>query len=142
MNLLLSPGEWISLLGGGATLFFGLLITLGRLLISQVERRLDERFAALEMHREHASQEWRASFNELEQNQRGTEQRLIQLLVDLPEHYQRREDSIRQEVAIIHRLDALAEKVDQALHCDLKTCPLNNLHLPTHGVSLNDRPAV
>jgi hypothetical protein len=141
MNMTLSPGEWISLLGGGSTLFFGLLITLGRLLISQVEHRLDERFNALEVHRQVASQEWRASFGELEKNQRETEQRLIQLLIDLPEHYQRREDSIRQEVAIIHRLDALAGKVEQALQCDLHACPLHDFHLSKPGIA-HDRPAV
>jgi hypothetical protein len=141
MNLTLTPGEWISLLGGGSTLFFGLLITLGRLLISQVEHRLDERFNALEVHRQASSQEWRASFAELEKAQRGTEDRLIQLLIDLPEHYQRREDSIRQEVAIIHRLDALAGKVEQALHCDLHACPLKD-HLPILGAAPHDRSAV
>lgn len=94
MSLVLSPWEWLSLL----CVILGCLSGFGKVLISQVEKRLDARFTVLD--------------NIAQANDR----RLTQLLIDLPLQYQRREDAIRQEVAIIHRLDALAGKVD-ALRC-------------------------
>lgn len=100
------------------------LFALGRILLGQVERRLDQRFASLEKIREEASRAWRDSFVTLEAAYRGIDQQLRQLQIDLPLQYQRREDAIRQEVGIIHRLDALSEKVADALRCDHGGCPL------------------
>lgn len=130
MNLTLNTWEWLSIIGGLLALMIPLLHALGRLLLTQIEKRLDLRFAVQEDHRETASQQWRASFASLDTLVRANEQRLTQLLVDLPLQYQRREDAIRQEVAIIHRLDALAGKVDHLAHCDLRTCPLRDHPLP------------
>ncbi len=101
---------------------------MGRLLLSQIEKRLDLRFAGMEQSREAAAAQWRNSFATLDQMARGNEQRITQLLIDLPLQYQRREDAIRQEVAIIRRLDALGIKVDAALRCDLRACPLRDTH--------------
>lgn len=101
---------------------------MGKVLLAQIEKRLDARFAAMETSREAAATQWRTSFAALDQMARGNEQRITQLLIDLPLQYQRREDAIRQEVAIIHRLDALGIKVDAALRCDLRACPLRDTH--------------
>lgn len=136
MSLTLSAAEWLSLIGGGLALLFVLLFGMGRLLLAQVEQRLDTRFAALEAHRQQASSQWRDSFGALDHTVRSNEQRLTQLLIDLPLQYQRREDSIRQEVAIIHRLDAVAMKVDHALNCDARSCPARAPHdRPLPGTS-------
>ena len=128
MSLTLSAAEWLGLLGGSLSALFGLLFLMGRVLLGQVEQRLDARFAALEAHRQQASGQWRDNFSALDHTVRSNEQRLTQLLIDLPLQYQRREDSIRQEVAIIHRLDALAIKVDHALNCDVRSCPVRDHH--------------
>lgn len=101
---------------------------MGKLLLAQIEKRLDTRFAGMEQSREAAAAQWRTSFATLDQMARGNEQRITQLLIDLPLQYQRREDAIRQEVAIIHRLDAVGIKVDAALRCDLRACPLRDTH--------------
>ncbi|HRY14868.1 MAG TPA: hypothetical protein P5330_03210 [Candidatus Competibacteraceae bacterium] len=130
MSLTLSAWEWLSLLGGSGVALVTLLFTLGRLLLAQVERRLDSRFALLEQTRQAASAQWGDRFGQLDTVVRANEHRLTQLLIDLPLQYQRREDSIRQEVAIIHRLDALATKVDHLSTCDLRTCPIRDHHLP------------
>ena len=130
MNLTLNTWEWLSVIGGLVGSLALMLLGLGRLLIIQVEKRLDLRFQALEIHREQASLQWRDKFSSLDYTVRANEQRLTQLLCDLPLQYQRREDSIRQEVAIIHRLDALAGKVEQALRCDARACPLRDAHHP------------
>ena len=128
MNL--TTGEWLSLIGSLVGVLIPLLLGLGKMLLVQMEKRLDLRFAVQESHRNAASQQWRDSFASLDALVRTNEQRLTQLLVDLPLQYQRREDSIRQEVAIIHRLDALAIKVDHLTQCDLRACPLRDHHLP------------
>lgn len=118
--------------------FLGLLLGLGRLLLIQFEKRLDSRFVALEASRAHASERWHDNFSAIETTAHHTEQRLTQLLIDLPLYYQRREDSVRQEVGVIHRIDALAEKVDDALRCDPQHCRLHR-----HPAEVrHDRPAV
>lgn len=124
MSLTLSPWEWLSLAGGIGLALVTLLLGAGRLLVGQFERRLDLRFAALEATRQQSAEQWRASFSALEATAREHEQRITQVLIDLPLQYQRREDAIRQEVAVIHRLDALGIKVDAALRCDIRACPL------------------
>jgi hypothetical protein len=126
--------EFLSLIGFG----LGLLLGLGRLLLVQFEKRLDARFALLEDHRATATERWRANFAAMEAATHQNEQRLTQLLVDLPLYYQRREDAIRQEVGIIHRLDALAGKVDSILRCDAHACPLRLSQEPDR----HDRSAV
>lgn len=130
MSLTLSPWEWLSLVGGGGLALITLLFGAGRLLLGQFERRLDTRFAALETVRQQAAEQWRANFSALDQTARDSERRLTQLLIDLPLQYQRREDAIRQEVAIIHRLDALAVRVEHILSCDARACPARDTHLP------------
>lgn len=102
------------------------LFAMGRILLNQVEKRLDERFGAMERIRQESSDTWRTSFSALEAAYHQTEQRLTQLQVDLPLQYQRREDAIRQEVTIIHRLDGIATKVELALRCDRGSCPLRD----------------
>lgn len=134
MNFSLSLWELLSLLG----FTLGLLLGLGRLLLVQFEKRLDARFAVQEECRAHSAERWRINFGAVEVTVHQTEQRLTQLLIDLPLYYQRREDAIRQEVGIIHRLDALAGKVDDALRCDVRACPLR--HAPE--LVPHDRPAV
>jgi len=133
MSLTLSPWEWLSLAGGVGLALITLLFGAGRLLLGQFERRLDLRFATLEATRQQAAEQWRANFLSLDEAVRAHERRLTQLLIDLPIQYQRREDAIRQEVAIIHRLDALAIKIEHILTCDTRACPLRETHSP--GVS-------
>lgn len=128
MNL--NTWEWLGVIGTLLGALIPLLFGLGKMLLVQLEKRLDTRFAAQESHRETASAQWRENFASLTALVRANEQRLTQLLVDLPLQYQRREDSIRQEVAIIHRLDALAIKVDHLAQCDLRACPIRDHHLP------------
>lgn len=115
-----------STLAGAAALLTG-GIALLRWLLQQAERRLDERFTTMEDSRRAAQQQWIDQFSSLNQHARQSELRFAQLLADLPLQYQRREDAIRQEVAVIARLDALARDVGRALSCELKTCPIHDV---------------
>lgn len=130
MSLTLSAWEWLSLAGVVGLALVTLLLGAGRLLLGQFERRLDLRFGALEASHQQAAEQWRANFSSLDDAVRSHEHRLTQLLIDLPLQYQRREDAIRQEVAIIHRLDALAIKIEHILTCDARACPMRDPHLP------------
>lgn len=102
-------------------------VALARLFIAQSERRLDERFETMELSRRHSQDEWREQFEHIEIAGRENEKRTLHLLSELPLQYQRREDAIRQEVAIIARLDALSTKLSRALECDTRHCPVKEV---------------
>lgn len=67
----------------------------------QREKTLDERFLALSNEIKREGEGWRQ-----------VERELLNLKADLPKEYTRREDTIRQEVVIHAKLDALAAKID------------------------------
>ncbi len=113
MNL--STAEWVSIIGVLLGTLTPVLLGMSKILVGQLEKHLDLRFEALEERRAQAQAQWREQFGNINTIVRNNEQRLTQLLIDLPHQYQRREDAIRQEVAITHRLDALAAKVDNLL---------------------------
>lgn len=86
--------------------FFGLALTgLGRMLLNQINLRLAERFEDLK-------QTAGAQLGKLEQETRDLERNLLQLRAELPVQYVRREDAIREQVAIHAKLDALALRIE------------------------------
>lgn len=109
----------VALIGG--------LFALSRWFMAQSEKRLDLRFAAMEEARRLSQQQWMDQFEALGDAQERNEQRTVRMLSELPLQYQRREDAIRQEVAIIARLDALGEKVCRVLECDIRHCPVKEV---------------
>jgi hypothetical protein len=99
--------------------FFGAVYAGGKLLLSQVEKRLDERFRIQESARVEAQKHWDGKFNGLEsaagrdaQKWREMERELLQLKAELPEKFVRREDWIRFAAVIDAKQDALAEKIN------------------------------
>jgi len=72
-------------------------VTLGKVLLAQIDKRLEQRFSAVE--------------RDLQKNrdaERNFERDLLQLKADLPLHYVRREDYVRNQTIIEAKLDALA----------------------------------
>ncbi len=53
--------------------------------------------------------------------------RFTALLSELPMQYQRRDDAIRFETAVLARIDALGEKLHRALECDIRHCPVKDV---------------
>lgn len=99
--------------------FFGCIAGFGKLLLTQIDRRLDERFAAQESAREQGQQAWRRIFDEhLETDRRETEvlhaleKDFLRFQGNLPLHYVRREDHIRNQTTIEAKLDGLALKLE------------------------------
>ncbi len=91
----------LSFLAGLLLSFLGAAFAMGRLLLGQVEKRLDTRFAALERHANEEAGEWRR-----------VERELLDLRAELPLHYVRREDYIRGQSVIEAKLDGLALRIE------------------------------
>jgi hypothetical protein len=119
MNLNLELGELIglalSLLGIVTGIFTGLV----KLLLVQFEKRQNERFGALEAARQVASKHWEDNFTKLLERQdretetvRQLEKSFLRWQADLPLHYVRREDYVRNQTVIEAKLDALASKLE------------------------------
>lgn len=123
MSLSLSSWELLTLLG----IVLSTCVAFARFFMAQMERRLDTRFAAQEDARHQSQQQWLAQFEALGESQNRNEQRAMLLLSELPLQYQRREDAIRHETAVIARIDALGEKLHRALECDIRHCPVKEV---------------
>jgi len=80
-----------------ALTFLGVLVTLGKILLSQIDKRLEQRFSTVE--------------RDLQQV-RNVELDLLRLKADLPHHYVLREDYVRHQTLIEAKLDALALKLE------------------------------
>lgn len=115
MSVQLELWQLISLL----LAFFGCVAGFGKLLLKQIEQRLDERFESQE---KSASTATRTLHEALEQHLRqeekssaqlaALEREFMQMRVDLPVQYVRREDYIRGQSVIEAKLDALYNKLE------------------------------
>ncbi len=99
--------------------FLGFLFAAGKVLLAQIDRRLNERFAAMESARETAGRHWDEKFAALlEQNKReaegwqSLEREFLRFQADLPLNYVRREDYVRNQTVIEAKLDAVALKIE------------------------------
>lgn len=77
--------------------FLGFAAGAGKLLLRQVERRLDARFSGLEK----ASAEWQR-----------IERDWLNWKADLPIQYVRREDYVRNQTVIEAKIDAIAVRIE------------------------------
>ena len=80
-----------------ALAFLGMLGGFGRLLLTQIDRRLEQRFGAIEAQ----GDEWRK-----------LERDFLTFKAELPVHYVRREDYVRGQATIEAKLDAIAAKTE------------------------------
>ena len=99
--------------------FFGTVASAGKILLSQIDRRLDARFVSLEAAKESASKNWNEKFAELLEHDREEsrymselERQLYTLKADMPLQYVRREDYVRNQTVIEAKLDAVALKIE------------------------------
>jgi len=91
-----------------ALTLLGVLVALGRMLLAQIDQRLEQRFAAVE--------------RDLQKN-RDIERELLQLKADLPHQYVLREDYVRNQTIIEAKLDALALKLENVQLRGQRTTP-------------------
>jgi len=101
--------------------FFGAVFAGARLLLHQIDRRLDDRFTSLkeaakagddaihETLKQHINEEAKNSGQLIE-----LERRFLNWKADLPLEYVRREDFIRNQTIIEAKLDGVALKIENA----------------------------
>ena len=99
--------------------FLGFLFAAGKLLLTQIDRRLNERFETIEKAREEGQATWRATFTQhLDEERRETdllrniEREFLRFQAELPLQYVRREDYVRGQSVIEAKLDALYNKLE------------------------------
>ncbi len=99
--------------------FLSFAFVAGRMLLSQVDKRLDQRFAAMEQSRLEGAKHWDEKFAALlDQNKRETgawqalEKDFLRFQAELPLQYVRREDYVRNQTVIEAKLDAVALKIE------------------------------
>ena len=99
--------------------FFAAVAAFSKVFLSQVDRRLDERFDDIERSRSEARSIWEQRFDELKRQNseevaqwHRVERELLQLKAHLPQEYVRREDHIRFETVINAKLDAVNARLD------------------------------
>jgi hypothetical protein len=100
----------------GLVAFFIMVVAaMGRLLLSQFERRLDERFAVQETARHEGGVRWQHRFERHEDEQRELERDFLEFRADMPLNYVRREDQIRRDTVIDAKLDAINARLELVL---------------------------
>lgn len=99
--------------------FFGFVAGGAKVLFSQIDRRLDERFQALEDARKTADTAMQATLNRHAEEEQKVVTRLqaldrdfMQWKAELPLQYVRREDYIRNQTVIEAKLDAVALRIE------------------------------
>ncbi|EOE2603239.1 TPA: hypothetical protein ACY17N_004665 [Pseudomonas aeruginosa] len=115
MNLTLEFWQLVSLLLG----FLGSCAGAGKLLLGQIDQRLETRFKAMEEARQLSTLHWDERFAALLAQSREDgdavrqlERDLMSLRAELPERYVRREDYIRGQTVIEAKLDSLALRME------------------------------
>ena len=103
MNMIELP-IW-QLIGSGVTLL-AMFAGLVKLLLSQMERRLEQRFASMDERFEAVAKD--------SERLRQVELGLERLRGEMPLHYVRREDYVRNQTVIEAKLDALALRLENA----------------------------
>lgn len=116
--------DFWQLLGFGLTLlsgFAGIIFGAGRLIASQFESRITERFDAMRKDREGEEARTNERFDALQrareleaQGITNLEREFLRFQADLPLHYVRREDYVRGQSIVEAKLDGLATKIDNA----------------------------
>lgn len=83
--------------------FLGVLVAAGKMLLAQIEKRLNERFGALEAARKESESGWSR-----------LEREFLEFRADMPLNYVRREDYIRGQTVIEAKLDALYSEIKRS----------------------------
>lgn len=109
----------LTFLAGLLLAFFGAAFTAGRILLGQVQQRLDERFRTQERAREDGKAHWDERFGRVEhavsssvERTTDVERQLLMLKAELPLHYVRREDYVQGQSVIMARMDAIYSKLE------------------------------
>jgi biopolymer transport protein ExbB/TolQ len=122
MTMQMELSQLIGWAAGLLTFFATVVTALVKLLLTQFEKRLADRFAAQDDARKSASRHWEESFAKLLDRQdkeaeavKQLERAFMRFQADLPLEYVRREDFVRSQSVIEAKLDGLALKFENVL---------------------------
>lgn len=119
MTLSMTAAEWLGVLGACLFALIMLLFTAGRLLVGQMEKRLDARFAMLDDQRKSGQSAWMDLFNEHtrhdEREFESIQTSLVALTSELSRNYVRREELQDHLRDLRTRSQLLDEKLDRVL---------------------------
>lgn len=117
MNLQIDFWQLVTLLCA----FFGACAAGGKLLLSQMQKHLDERFVTQEQARSSNHDQLAKRLDGIESANREessqwqrVERELLRFQAEMPLHYVRREDYIRGQSVIEAKLDGVADKLEKA----------------------------
>jgi hypothetical protein len=123
--------------------FLGFVFAAGRVLLSQTDKRLDQRFESLETIRKEAAGNWENKFTTIMNHRRAEmdrhreelaeyraetkgfqelEREFLKFRAALPIEYVRREDYVRNQTVIEAKLDALALKIENLQLKGVREC--------------------
>lgn len=115
--------QLITFLIGLLLAFFGAAFALGKLLLTQIEKRLEQRFQGQDESRRESQKHWDTKFAALEKAAdderlmwRKLERELMDLKAELPLSYVRREDQIITQSRIEAKIDSLALRLESIPH--------------------------
>lgn len=86
--------QLLGYLGAGLVLFVGVIWAMGKLFLTQVDRRLEEKFAAQERARNESGVQWKADFAQQHQESREVKDRLTILERDFTDRQARLEERV------------------------------------------------
>jgi len=119
MTLSMTAAEWLGMLGACLFALMMLLFTAGRLLVGQIEKRLDSRFATLDEQRKDGQSAWMDLFNEHtrhdEREFESIQASLVAITSELSRNYVRREELQDHLRDLRTRSQLLDEKLDRVL---------------------------
>ena len=119
MTLSMTAAEWLGVLGACLFALMMSLFTAGRLLVGQIEKRLDSRFATLDEQRKDGQSAWTDLFNEHtrhdEREFESIQASLVALTSELSRNYVRREELQDHLRDLRTRSQLLDEKLDRVL---------------------------
>lgn len=102
--------------------FIGCIYVFGTVLFSQVEKRLAERFQAMELSRRESQQLWGERFDNLQrasnderEGMRRVEKDLLMLRAELPEKFVMRDDWLRTQSIVELKIDKLALTIENIM---------------------------
>lgn len=123
--------QLLSLTGALISGLFAILFALGRMLLGQFERRLDQRFAALDAARIDGQRAWIDTFNAHVSNEqrefeamRTLQHEFLSFRADLASNYVRRDELRDQLVRLETRFQLLDEKIDRLIFRGLPREPI------------------
>lgn len=101
MTIQIEFWQLLTFLVGLLLTFLSVAFAFGRILLSQVEKRLDQRFQVIEVAAKEEAKQWAR-----------VEREFLRFQADLPLQYVRRDDYVRGQSVIESKLDALYNKIE------------------------------